>query len=380
DAPKPRFDYLELARTLAEVDGWKVDILDAAAVEDGPSPYLRGVCRILGLDKALTLATLRASFRYDAIISLGDPLAVSIAMGHRLVPGHCRHVTTFISPTSDKKRLLHRLTGFAHELELVFVHTEAERRAADDLFQAPCDRFQLIPMQVDHLWYRPSPTMPDRFTVGAAGVEFRDYATLVAAATGLPDMRFVLNPQSPWSRKDPGLDPKTLPPNVVLQMLELDTIRDFYDGLSVIAVPLLENDTAAGLTAVLQGMAMGKPVVCTRTAGRASVITDGVNGLLVEPGDLRGWHAAILALRQDPDMAARLGTEARRWIERHATMEHWVSAMREHLRRIFRKQPGAGRTAPAKTAPATTPAAAVIDTLSMRRRRQPTAVGGRQPR
>jgi glycosyltransferase involved in cell wall biosynthesis len=331
DEPRPRFDYGELARAMVRDGGWTVDMIDATAIEAAPSPAWRLAGRLLGTDAGLALRVLAARRRYDAVVTVGDHLAVWLAVGERLLGGRRTHLTTFIGAANAKKRLLHAVTGFAQALGLVLVHTEAERRAVTATFGLPDDRVALVPLQVDQEWYRPSPRPPLRPTIGAAGVEFRDYGTLVEAAAGLPDMRFLINPQSPWSRKDPGVSAGNLPPNVELRQLEVDGIRDFYDELSAIAVPLHENDTAAGLTAVLQGMAMGKPVICTRTSGRASVITDGVNGLLVDPGDVGGWRRALSALAADSAFAARLGAEGRRWIEQHASMEHWVAQMRGHI-------------------------------------------------
>lgn len=329
--PRPRFDYGELAQAMAREGGWTVEVVDATTVETAPSPVLRAAGRLLGTDAALALRAIAARRRYDAVVTVGDQLAVWLAVGQRFLGERRPHLTTLIGVANAKKRILHALTGFADTLGLVLVHTESERRTAATTFGIPADRVALVPLQVDQQWYRPSPRPPERPTVGAAGVEFRDYPTLVEAAAGLPGVRFLVNPQSPWSRKDPGITAEGLPANVELRQLEVDGIRDFYDELTAVAVPLHENDTAAGLTAVLQGMAMGKPVICTRTSGRASVITDGVNGLLVDPGDVTGWRRAISAVTADPAFAARLGAEGRRWIERHASMEHWVARMREHI-------------------------------------------------
>lgn len=335
--PRPKLDYLELAASLADNDGWEVDIVDAQAAAEG-GPVMRLTSRFLGIDRALTGLALGTSYRYDAILSLGDTLAMSVAMGHRLMPFHCRHATTMTYPVSPRKLKLHRMTGFARELDLILVHTEAERRATVAAYGLPPERLSLVPLQVDHQWYRPSPTGPERLTVGAAGVEFRDYRTLAAVASGMTEARFILNPQSPWSSKVPDLG-GPLPGNVEIRQLEVGAIRDFYDELSVIAVPVEPNETAAGMTAVLQGMAMAKAVVCTRTAGLASLVSDGGTGLLIEPGDVRGWRDALGRLRDDPAFAAALGERARKWVERNASMESWVAQMRSYLNGILATRP-----------------------------------------
>jgi glycosyltransferase involved in cell wall biosynthesis len=64
-------------------------------------------------------------------------------------------------------------------------------------------------------------------------------------------------------------------------------------------------------TVLAEAMACGRPVVSTRTGGVAELITSGVDGLLVPPGDVPSLTAAIRALVEDPDLRRRLGAAAR---------------------------------------------------------------------
>ena len=57
-----------------------------------------------------------------------------------------------------------------------------------------------------------------------------------------------------------------------------------------------------------------KGIVCTRVGGVPEIITNGVNGVLVEPDDPAGMAAQILALLRNPESAERLGAQA------HATL------------------------------------------------------------
>lgn len=62
---------------------------------------------------------------------------------------------------------------------------------------------------------------------------------------------------------------------------------------------------------LLEAMACGKPVVGTRIGGVSEVVDDGVNGLLVEPGDVDGLTNALLMLLRDPALRARMGQAGR---------------------------------------------------------------------
>jgi len=57
----------------------------------------------------------------------------------------------------------------------------------------------------------------------------------------------------------------------------------------------------------LEALASAVPVVGTRVDGAAEVIAEGVNGYLVEPGDMQAMADRVLCLLADPDEARRMG-------------------------------------------------------------------------
>lgn len=72
--------------------------------------------------------------------------------------------------------------------------------------------------------------------------------------------------------------------------------------------------------ALLEAMACGLPCVATRIGGTEDVITDGEDGFLVPPGDVRSLGAAIARLLKDPVLARRLGAQARATVEARFTI------------------------------------------------------------
>ncbi len=62
---------------------------------------------------------------------------------------------------------------------------------------------------------------------------------------------------------------------------------------------------------VIEGMALGKPVVAGNAGGPTEVITDGENGLLTAYGDADGLADAIMRYLDDPDVAARVAARGR---------------------------------------------------------------------
>ena len=63
--------------------------------------------------------------------------------------------------------------------------------------------------------------------------------------------------------------------------------------------------------AVLEPMALGRPVIATRMGGIPEQVRDGLDGILTGSGDALQLAAAMSLLAQDPALAARLGRSAR---------------------------------------------------------------------
>ncbi|MFL5955232.1 MAG: glycosyltransferase family 4 protein [Gaiellaceae bacterium] len=61
---------------------------------------------------------------------------------------------------------------------------------------------------------------------------------------------------------------------------------------------------------VVESLAVGTPVIATRTGGVAEVVRDGENGLLVEPGDTAAFVGAVRSYFDDDELRARLRANA----------------------------------------------------------------------
>jgi glycosyltransferase involved in cell wall biosynthesis len=57
----------------------------------------------------------------------------------------------------------------------------------------------------------------------------------------------------------------------------------------------------------IESLAAQRPVVATRVGGVPDVVTDGEDGILVEPGDIAALGRALAAVASDPYIRARLG-------------------------------------------------------------------------
>lgn len=159
------------------------------------------------------------------------------------------------------------------------------------------------------------------------GSEMRDFPTLIAALEGL-DIRchvaagVLSDERTRWIRAVEGI--QNLPPNVTVGKKSHLELRELYARSRFVVIPLLPTDTDNGITCILEAMAMGKPVICSRTEGQVDVIEDGVTGLFVPVGDVQALREAVLSLWNNPERAERMGRAARAYIEKVQRLDKFV--------------------------------------------------------
>jgi glycosyltransferase involved in cell wall biosynthesis len=90
-------------------------------------------------------------------------------------------------------------------------------------------------------------------------------------------------------------------------------LADFYRRARLIVVPSLWSETF-GIVAA-EAMSHGVPVVASRLGALQGTVRDGETGLLAEPGDAADFARQILRIWNDPELARRLGRNARRHVE-----------------------------------------------------------------
>jgi glycosyltransferase involved in cell wall biosynthesis len=88
--------------------------------------------------------------------------------------------------------------------------------------------------------------------------------------------------------------------------------------------------------AVMEAMAIGKPVVATAVGGTPELLADG-RGVLVPPADPVALADGVAALLADPDHAARLGAESREWSRKNLHVDTMVDRHLELYRSLLRR-------------------------------------------
>lgn len=188
---------------------------------------------------------------------------------------------------------------------------------------------------IDDQFFRPDAPLttelpaPDDFILAVEDDYSRDYETLVRAAAGL-DLPLVLRTGCKLEIPEQQRDGVTIMPD----RLSYRELRDLYSRASIVVLPLHPVDNPGGITSLFEGMAMGKPVICTRTDTTVDYVRDGETGLLVAPEDLIALQAMIARVRADPAEARRIGAAARQYVALNLSKSRFVARMATAIRMI----------------------------------------------
>jgi glycosyltransferase involved in cell wall biosynthesis len=342
----PRKDYAALASALG------ADVLDYATVNQ--SRLGRLLARCTGRAIAQAFLAFGRRREYDVILTDGEHIGIPLALILKLVGERVAHVTIGHRISASKKRPFFRWLRVQSHISRIALHSRRQYELAiDELGLAP-DKLALLPYQADTEFWQPL-DVPEERLICSAGLEFRDYPTLVEAVEGL-DVRVVIGAASHWSKRRNTASDARPSTNVEVDSFDYFALRALYARAAIVVVPLDDVDFQAGVTTILEAMAMGKPVIVTHSVGQTDVVEDrrqitrGVlprsrpesllrqaaaeagivlepNGFYVPPSDPGALRRAIEYLLERPAERKRLGAAGRRTIERLADLDQYVSRL-----------------------------------------------------
>jgi glycosyltransferase involved in cell wall biosynthesis len=159
----------------------------------------------------------------------------------------------------------------------------------------------------------------------------RDYATLLEAARGL-NLELKIAADSPWFPEPLNVSPEEAGPDTEIKSAgTYAALREIYASSLFVVVPLRDVDHAAGLSVILEGMAMGKAVIATRTRSPDGLVVDGRNGFHVRAADPDALRERMRFLLDHPEEAERMGAEGRRMVEESFTIDAYLELLKESL-------------------------------------------------
>lgn len=325
--PRPRADRWRLGQDLPQENP---DLSDAllflekegfeVVIEESTPLLLNPLARMhemwSGLDLARSLRLLLRYRRYDLIVGVGDAVAYFLAMARRCLG--LRRPIVLIDPALSyhyprRKRLQDQILPYVEKV-IVFGQVQL-----DYLREQYGDRIDavFVPHRLDTDFFCPGVASP-RFTTGgpyilAVGDDIsRDFNTLLRAtqlcrAAGRRDFRCLIKTRLPVAADIADVD-------ILGSRLSWVDLRDLYRGARLVVLPLKDTLHAGGINALLEGMAVGRPVVVSGSQGIRDYVKHEETALLVPPGDADALAGAMMHLMDSADDAKRVGENARRFV------------------------------------------------------------------
>ena len=180
---------------------------------------------------------------------------------------------------------------------------------------------------------RPAFAHPESIVFGAVGrmVEVKDYPTLTRAFIQLmrqhPERaaraRLVIVGEGPARSTCLELLKSTGLAHLAWLPGERHDIAEIMQVFDVFVLPSKNEGVS---NTILEALASGLPVIATAVGGNVELVDDGVNGTLVQPGDVAGLAQALLGYLDMPARIAEQGGHARQYAEQRFSIPAMAGA------------------------------------------------------
>ncbi len=174
------------------------------------------------------------------------------------------------------------------------------------------------------------------FTVGVLGGHplRKGYLYLLEAwrRLNLPNARLLIRSSSDFSAFPRLAELLKTTPNV--ELIEyIPNIAEFYGRCDLFVLPSMDDGFGMAL---FEAMANGVPAIATRNCGASELLTDGVDGLVIDAGSVDALAASIAALYEDEPRRQAIAVAGQATVERIAETRLYEDAL---CRMLALKQP-----------------------------------------
>ena len=215
----------------------------------------------------------------------------------------------------------------------VITVSEANRRAMSARHGVPAERIQVIAGGVDLRYFAPRPDPNSALILAIARlVPVKRLDVLLEACArlrgrGVPFRCVVVGdgedrPRLEALRRDLRLEERV----ELVGAAPQDAVRDWLGRAAVVA---LTSEMEGMPISLMEAAGCGRPVVASAVGGIPELVSDGVTGLLVQPGDADGLAGALERLLTRPDLRRAMGSAARERAEARFGLERQVDRLLE---------------------------------------------------
>ncbi len=332
---RPQADFVALAHAFG------ADIIDCSAARRQLGWFGRFIEKIAGPNIMLAWACFCLRRYYRVIFTDGEQIGIPLAAlmkfrGGRARPRHL--MIAHLLSVRKKTLLLDWLKLYSH-IDLFFVYSSWQQKFIRSRWDVPSENVVYTPFMVDADFFAPEHAngkvpvendVKEQPVICSVGLEFRDYPTLLKAVRDL-DVQVIIAAASPWSKRADSTKGQALPKNVIVRRFSQYELRDLYAHSQFVVMPLYPVDFQAGVTTILEAMAMGKAVICSKTQGQTDVVVEGETGIYVPPNDPAALREAILFLLAYPEEADRMGKHGRERILQEMSLKKYVERLASYV-------------------------------------------------
>jgi glycosyltransferase involved in cell wall biosynthesis len=159
----------------------------------------------------------------------------------------------------------------------------------------------------------------------STGVTCRDFSVLLSAARSVDERLIIAARGQSFSESSSNV-------KVVDEMLSPWDIRELYKGAIAGLVILKRDDKkrmAVGWTNMLELMAVGLPIIKTRTGSLDDIVDlEKIGaGILIEPESHKALVDAMNFLRENPELRISMGQKGAQYVREHLTMQKFAQPL-----------------------------------------------------
>lgn len=203
-------------------------------------------------------------------------------------------------------------------LDAKFAVSEPARQMVEEYFEGP---YQIIPNGIDtdqyHSEAEPFPWafdgIPRILFVGRFDETRKGFKYLLRAMPLIqqqfPEARLLVVGTGEQSRFDGMMERERVHGVDFIGYVAREELPRYYRSCDIFCAPSTRGESFG--IVLLEAAASGRPVIGTNIPGYASVLTNGVEALLVEPKDPAALAIAIVRVLSDPDLQQRLAERGR---------------------------------------------------------------------
>lgn len=205
-----------------------------------------------------------------------------------------------------KSLKLNIISYIVSSFDYIMCHSSKQKEYYNKKLNIPYNKINFIPYSDNVDFFKPS-TIYEKDYIITAGTDGRDYKTLFEAY----DKYNIKIPLKVVTYKKIGLIPK----NNKIKLINKVPINQFKKlvlSSKFLVLPLQDIKRSCGQVTLVQTMAMGKPVIISKTISSVDYVTNNKTGIFVKPYDVDDIYKKIMFLYKNKRLRIKIGHNARR--------------------------------------------------------------------